>query len=64
MLGHSGNDNKVITLSKLVPNYYRNYHAKFEIDRTILTCLNKRKELFVTDDPILFLISFSLKQNI
>ena len=28
-----------------VPNYYRNHHAKFEIDRNNLTCLNQRKEL-------------------
>ena len=31
------------------PNYYRNHHAKFEIDRTILSSLNKRKKLSVTD---------------
>ena len=30
---HSGNDNKVVS------NCYKNHHAKFEIDRTILTCL-------------------------
>ena len=30
-------------------NYYWNHHAKFEIDRTILTYLNQRKELTVTD---------------
>ena len=28
---------------------YRNQHAKFEIDRTILKCLNQRKNLTVTD---------------
>ncbi len=26
-----------------------NHHARFEIDRTILTSLNERKELTVTD---------------
>ena len=26
-----------------VENYYRNHHAEVEIDRTILTCLNYRK---------------------
>ena len=35
--GLSGND-RVAALSK--SNCYRNKHAKFEIDRTILTCLN------------------------
>ncbi len=25
---------------KNVPNFSRNHHAKFEIDRTIITCLN------------------------
>ena len=35
-------------------NYYRNHHEKFEIDRAILTCLNKLKELTVTEDlPII-----------
>ena len=24
-------------------NFYRNHHAGFEIDKTILTCLNKRQ---------------------
>ena len=28
---------------------FLNYHAKFEIDRTNLTCLKQRKELTVTD---------------
>ena len=37
MYGHSGHDQKVATLSKPDPT---TLHAKFEIDRTILTCFN------------------------
>ena len=37
--GLSGNDYIVPMLSKLCPTCYRNYHAKFEIDMKILTCL-------------------------
>ena len=34
--GRTGNDYIVAAL----PNSYWNHHAKFEIDRTIITCLN------------------------
>ena len=27
----------------IVPGFYRNHHAKYEINKTIITCLNKRK---------------------
>ncbi len=32
---------------------FGNYHSSIEIDRTILTCLNEQKELFITDGPTL-----------
>ena len=38
--GLFGNNYRVAT-----PNCYKNHHAKFEIDKTILSCLNQRKEL-------------------
>ena len=34
----------------IVPNYYMNHPAKFETNRTILTYLNYRNELTVTDE--------------
>ena len=40
-----GKDNR---MQRLLP-YLRNHHVKFEIDRVILTCINQRLELFVTD---------------
>ena len=43
MFGLSGNGYRVAML----PNCYWNHHAKFEIDRTIQTCLKYRKELTV-----------------
>ena len=30
-------------------NYYSNHHAKFDIDRTIITRINFKKELTVPD---------------
>ena len=36
--GNSGNNNKVATLSKTYCYMY--HHAKFEIERTVLTCLD------------------------
>ena len=33
----------------IVPNYYMNHPAKFVTNRTILTYLNYRNELTVTD---------------
>ena len=44
----SGNDYRVATLSKLY-TCYRNHHPKVEIDMTILTRLNQRKEQIVLD---------------
>ena len=40
----------VTTLFKTVSNCFRNHHTKS--DRTILTSLNKRSKLYVTDGPI------------
>ena len=34
----------------IVHNFYRNHYAKFEIDRTILKCLNYQTELTVTEE--------------
>ena len=31
---------RVAIAFKIIPHCYRNHHSKFEIDRTILTCLN------------------------
>ena len=43
--GLSGNDYRVASLSNsyLTPKGIINHHAMFEIDRTILTCLNLQK---------------------
>ena len=42
--------NRVAKLPKSYLIFYRNHHhAKFEIDRTILTCLNYLKDLTDTD---------------
>ena len=38
--GYSGDYNRSATLSKYYPTYCSNHHKKFEIDRTILTCLH------------------------
>ena len=38
-----GIDYRVATLSKSYLIFIRNQHNKFEIDRTILTCLNNEK---------------------
>ena len=43
--------NFLVTIIKLLLflNRFRNNNTKFEIYRTILTCLNQQKELTVTD---------------
>ena len=35
---------------KIVPNYYSNNHARLEINRTILTCLNQQIEVSVMNE--------------
>ena len=37
---HPSNVYIVAMPSKIVPNYYRNYHEKFKINLSILTCLS------------------------
>ena len=41
--------NKELLASQFVTNSYRNQHAKFEIDRIILTCLDWRNQLTLTN---------------
>ena len=36
-------ENNYRVATYIVPNYYRIHHSKFEIDRTILTCLKFQK---------------------
>ncbi len=53
---------RIIELQRfLLPYCYRNHRAKFEIDRKFLTCLNKRKELTVTDGPTLIIEKHTIR---
>ena len=51
-----GNEYRVATLLEIVPNCYMNHYAKYEVVRTIITCLltKRANRLDVrTDGPTL-----------
>ena len=48
----------ILNKNYIVTNCFGNHHTKFEIDETILTVLNLRLEITVTDYPPLIVKDF------